>query len=337
MGILVAPGVRGLASDRVVEDANQVAWTFAYLVAGLLVMLVVYGAIELSRSSRAKSPLAAAAVSAAGLVAALTTPALQRPLFPALAAALALVTVTVVVLGGVRGLRVKHTRAVAALMLAFAAAGLVRVVAWELARRAGDAGDTRLYEVARVMATAALLFEGLGQMVAAAWLGTRSRFGGQVLSSLAVALAWLLTYAASVGAGVNAKPWQAAAHIALATATGLPQPYGPTGLAVFLLAASILLAGVAAIQQRQVVAVTTPLALSLIGRGAFDVPIHALAATAASLWLILASTDERAVWQALIAARGARGGNRVKDRPPSEPVGASRTPGGPLARAQEKP
>ena len=83
-------------------------------------------------------------------------------------------------------------------------------------------------------------------MIAAAWLGTRSRFGGQVLSSIAIGLAWVLTYGAALGASATAKPWEAAAHVALATATGLPHPYGPNGLGVFLLAASILLAGVAA-------------------------------------------------------------------------------------------
>ncbi len=92
----------------------------------------------------------------------------------------------------------------------------------------------------------------------------------------------------------------------MATALGLPHPYGPDGLPIFLLAASILLAGVAAAQRRQVVAVVSALSLSLIGRGVFDVPLHALAAAAAAVWLTRVAGDERAMWQAILASRGAR-------------------------------
>jgi len=326
-GVMVAPGLRGLAPDRIVVRTNQLGWTLAYFAVGLLVSAIVAAVIELSRGARSRSAVTGAAVAAGGLVAALAVPAMLRPLPPQLAVGLAVVASSVAALGGVRGLRAQHTRAVGLLMLSMAVAGLARVVAWDLARRAGDSGNTGLYAASRVVATAALGFEGFGQMLAAAWLGTRSRVLGQLLSSVAVGLAWLLTYAAAVGASVDARPWQAAAHIGLATATSLPQPYGPPGLAVFLLAASILLAGVAAVQRGQVVAVVTALALSLIGRGAFDVPVHALAAAAAGLWLILAGSDERAIWQSLLATRDRLGPRAAASTRRAESVAPSgRTP-----------
>ncbi len=304
-GVLVAPGLRGLAADRIVDASNRLAWTFAYFMFGLLVAAIILAALQLSRGARARNLGNGIAVSIAGLTMALAAPALVRPLPTVMAAILAVVASLAAIVGGLRGLRAKHTRAVAALMLSFAMAALLRIFAWDLARMAGDNGNTSLYATARGVATAALLLEAIGQMIAAAWLGTRSRFGGQFLSSIAVALAWVLTYGAALGASANAKPWEAAAHIALATATGLPRPYGPNGLGVFLLAASILLAGVAAVQRGQIAAVLAALSLSLIARGTFDVPIHALAATAAALWLMLAETDERAMWQSLLAQRGA--------------------------------
>ena len=235
------------------------------------------------------------------LVITLASPAVMYPLGPSRSTALAVATSILALGAGLQGLRTSHTRAVAVVMVSFAMAGLVRVLAWNLAGAAGDVGNMRLYNVARGVATAGILLEAFGQAIAAAWLGTRSRFLGQILSTVAVGVATLLMFEASYGASVSASPWQVAAHLALATASGLPQPYGPTGLAVFLLAGSIMLAGVAAIQRAQVVAVVAALALTLLSRGGFDIPMHALAAASAAVWLMLATTDERSVWQALLA------------------------------------
>ena len=315
-GVLIAPGLRGLAGDRAVDLWNHLAWTLAYFLSGLLIVLIWTAAFQLSGSARFRNLWRASGVSAAGLAAALAAPALFKPL-PALeAVALVVVTAFVIFAAAASALRKSHTRAVAAIMTVLGVAGLLRVIAWNVARTAGDSGNAALYAKARLVATAAVAFEIAGQMIAAAWLGTRSWFGGQVLSSVAVVLASVLTYGAAQGASASAKPWEVAAHFALATAPSLPQPYLANSVSVFLLASSILLAGVAAVQGKQVVAVVVALSLSLLGRGAFDVPIHALAACAAALWLTIAVTDERAVWQSLLASR------------PASERGRGRQPGG---------
>jgi hypothetical protein len=76
-----------------------------------------------------------------------------------------------------------------------------------------------------------------------------------------------------------------------------------SALAVFLVCGSILLALVAAVQPGAATAVVLSLSLCLLGRGAFDAPLRALAATAAGLWLMVATTDDRAMWAALLARR----------------------------------
>ena len=251
----------------------------------------------------------------AGLCLAVAGPALFGPLSTAASTLLAVATSVAVLIGAFHGMRAGHTRAVALVMGSLAVAGLLRVGAWHLARVAGDVASTHLYAAARGVATAGLVMECVAQMVAAVWLGTRSRLGGQVLSSIAVGLAWVLTVSASRGASVAATRWEGAAHVAVASASGLPHPFGPDGLAVFLLASSVLLAGVAAAQRRQVVAVVAALCLSLIGRGVFDVPLHALAAAAAAVWLTRIAGDDKAMWQAIRATRDAR----RRAEPPSEP------------------
>jgi hypothetical protein len=305
-GVLVAPGLRGLARDRVVDAGNRVAWTLAYAMCGLLAALIVMATLEVSRTARRQTVWTGIGVSAAGLALALAAPALLRPLQTSAATGLAVVTSFAVLVGAAQGFRARHTRAVALVMISLATAAIFRVVAWNLARAAGDWGSTQLYATARVVATVALGFEALAQMIAAAWLGTRSRLGGQALASVAIGLAWILTFSASRGANATASRWEGAAHVAVASALGLPHPYGPDGLAVFLLAASILLAGVAAAQRRQVVAVVMALSLSLIARGVFDVPLHALAAAAAAVWLTRVAGDERAMWEAILASRETR-------------------------------
>jgi hypothetical protein len=195
---------------------------------------------------------------------------------------------------------------VAVVLATFAFASLSRVVSWELARIAGEQSSMRLYTISRGVATGALVVEGLGQMFAAAWLGTRSRLLGQALSSAAVAGAFLLTWNAARGASDMAAPWQSALHVALGSAPGLPQPFGMSALAVFLVVCSILLALVAAVQPRSVAAVVCALSLGLLARGSFDVPLRALCAVAGSLWLMVATLDDRAMWRSLLAERERR-------------------------------
>jgi hypothetical protein len=79
-----------------------------------------------------------------------------------------------------------------------------------------------------------------------------------------------------------------------------------SALAVFLVVCSILLALVAAVQPRSVAAVVCALSLGLLARGSFDVPLRALCAVAGSLWLMVATLDDRAMWRSLLAERERR-------------------------------
>jgi len=303
LGLVVAPGLRGIASDAIVEPMNRVAWGASYFMCFLVVTTIVAATFEVARASRMNVMARAAAIGASGGALALSAPALARPLPSAVALALAVTTSIGCLAAAWEGTRRPHTRAVAIVVATFAVASLARVVSWELARFAGEASSMRLYTLSRGVATGALVVEGLGQMFAAAWLGTRSRLLGQALSSGAVAGAFLLTWNAARGASDMAAPWQSALHVALGGAPGLPQPFGMSALAVFLICCSILLALVAAVQPRAVAAVVFALSLALLGRGSFDAPLRALAAVAGALWLMVATTDDRAMWKSILAER----------------------------------
>jgi hypothetical protein len=303
LGIVVAPGLRGIATDRLVDAANRLSWTFGYFMAGLLVTAIVLACVELSRDSRIPMVIRAVAIGASGGVLSFAAPSLLTRLPSILALMLVFATSFVSLAAGAVAMRARHTRAVAIVVTAFALAALLRFGAWELAKLAGDRLSQRLYAYSRGVQTGSFVVEGLGQMVAAAWLGTRSRVIGQTMSSAAIAGAFFVTWGAARGALATALPWQSALHLALADAPGLPPPYGLNAFAIFLVVAAILLSLVAAVQPRQVVAVVTALSLALVARGAFDVPLHALSATAGGLWLMVSIGDPRSMWKSLVDTR----------------------------------
>jgi hypothetical protein len=158
----------------------------------------------------------------------------------------------------------------------------------------------------RNLATAAVLFEATGQLLAVTWLGTRGRWSGQLASLAALGAAFVLTWGVARGVHSGAAPWQAVLHTALADAPGVPPPYGLDALATFLVPASLLLALVAAALRQQVVAIVAAIALGLVSRGSFDAPLRALCAVAAAQWAALAGVDGRAMWVALIEDRNRR-------------------------------
>jgi hypothetical protein len=306
LGVIVMPGAKGLAGDAVVGPLSRVTWSMAYLMAGLVIAACVLACFELSRAMRMPVGPRVVAIGAAGAVLAFSAPALIIRLPAPVTLAMSLATV-LVTLGGVwAAVRATHTRGVAIIIGAFGVAGLLHLVAWQVGSVAGDKASTSLYTAAQGVATAAVVFEAIGQMAAAAWLGTRSRVMGQGLSSVAVAVAFVLTWGAAHGASATAATWQAGLHTALANAAGLPPPLGLSALATFLACASMLLALAAAVQPRQVAAVVCALSLALLGRGVFDVPLRALSATASSLWLMVALIDDRAMWKSLIEQREQR-------------------------------
>jgi hypothetical protein len=188
-------------------------------------------------------------------------------------------------------------------IIAMALASVARVGAWELAGDAGERGSTRMYDIAAAIATVGVVLEGLGQLAAAAWLGTRGGVAGRVLSNLAIAAAFLVTWGAARGVHPGAATWQAILHTALADAPGTPPPFALSAVATFLACCAIFLGIVAISLRGQMVAVLAALGLTLLSRGTFDVPIRALAIVAAGQWLLLATVDDRSMWRALVSSR----------------------------------
>lgn len=316
MGVLVAPGIRGVASQNVVEWVETGSAALAYTFTALLVALVCGASFELARAQRVSLAARGIVVAVSGLIVALASPAVVMRLQPAPALALGVVTSIVVLVAGIATVRTAHTRVLGAILIMLSVAGVLRPFAWEAIAIAADRSSMTAYNVARALGTIAVVIQTLATLVAAAWLGTRSKWRGRILANGAVILAFVVTYLAARDADVAPPATIAVLRASLARGTASALPYGISAIAQFLTPASVLLASVALLQKAQPKAVLVSLALALLSHGVFDVPLQALAITAAAQWSLLAMADGRAMWAAFA---------REKDKSGPGPASASDT------------
>ena len=304
MGLVVAPGLRGNTSERVILCADWVSTVLAYFLGLLLDQLIIWGTVELVRA-RGGGGVARFAIGGAGaIVVVFSAAGLRGRLEPLHAVIVSSAAAVASIAAAYRAARAPHTRATSGMLFAFAFAAIVRVAAWEIATAAGESASVPLFRLARVLATSGVLFETIGVMVAVTWLATRGRVTGQLATFAALVLAFVLTLGVAHGAHSDASLWESVLHTALADAFGVPPPYGRlAALATLLVPASLLLAFVSALQPKQVVVVVASVALALVSRGAFDAPLRALCAVVAAQWAVLACSDQSAMWQTLIDDR----------------------------------
>jgi hypothetical protein len=306
LGVIVAPGVRGNAGESVVLATDWTSRAVGCFLMGALIALFLEGTLELLRTH--ELPIAArfALIGGSGCVVVLSGTALGDRMPPPFAVLVASAAIVVTLAGAYCGARAPHTRAIGGVLLAFGFAALARLAAWELATRAGETANIPLFATSRGFATAGVLLEAGGQLLAVFWLSSRGKWAGQLGLTLALLGAAGLTWAVAQGMHSGASIWESIVHSALADAPGVPPPFRFDAFATFLVAASILLALVAAAQPNQVPAVVAAMTLALLSRGAYDVPLRALCAVTSAQWVALACIDGRAMWRTLIADRARR-------------------------------
>jgi hypothetical protein len=302
LGVVVAPGLKGVASDLVVGRWDIGAATFAYAMGLLLVGLLATGLFDLVRAPRISPGVRGSMVFGASVVVALVIPAFVHTLAPLGSVVIIAGATTVALVGGLVAMRTPHTRAGGLLLVLMACSALTRLIAWRIA--VGASESLSGYGVARGFATVSVVFEGLAQAATVVWVGMRGRWVGQLATPLALAGAFILVWGAGEGRGEEAAQWQFALHGALAWVPP-PEPFGLGTLSVFFGVSAPLLGLATMIAVRKPAAVSSAMALALIGRGALDVPLRALATCAAATWMVLAMMDERAMWAALVAEKKA--------------------------------
>lgn len=319
-GVLVAPGVRGVASQETVDFVENGSAALAYTFAALLVGLVCAASFELARARRVPLWARGTVVAVSGLVVALVSPSVVTRLQVVPALALAIVTGLLVLLGGVAALRAAHTRALGVILAMLAVAGLLRPIAWEALAIAQDRASMAAFTFGRVVGAFAVVLHALAVLVAATWVGTRDRaqggasagrgWRGRVLANAAIILGFVVTYLAARETEGAPLATFAVLRTALAHAPGASLPWGIGAIAQFLVPASVLLAVAALVSGARTKAVVVSLSLALLSSGAFDVPLQSLAIVASAEWALLAMADDRSIWETLAERR-----DHVAERP----------------------
>jgi hypothetical protein len=301
--------MRGNASESVVVGTERVADMLAYAFCAGLLVLLCGGAYELSRAKGLPLASRVVAVGSAGLVIALAAPSLAHRLHAPLALALAIAATVTALAAGITSFASPHTRWTGVVIVGLALAALARLLAWELATVAGERASIALYNASRGLATAGLVVECVSQIVARRTARSGGRWVALILMNLALVGAVVVTWGAARGSVPEAKLWQSILYTALADTPGTPAPsYALSPVAVFLVPSAIFHALAVAVQPKRNIAVLAALSLGLLSRGAFDVPLRALAVAVAAHWLLLARSDRRAMWTDLQREHDERAG-----------------------------
>lgn len=298
LGATIVPGLRGIASDATITRWEHITAGVSYAMAFLLAGLLLTGAFDLSRTRKVGIVPRALLFFGAPGVLAMLVPAFAHTLTASGSLILIVATLLVVIGGATAGLQTPHTRALALVQLVLGFAALSRAVAWLIGTAFPD--NLRAWVVARTFATAGVVAEGIAQMVAVAWLSTRRRMASSLASAVALIVAFVIVWMAG-RAGSDSPSWECVLRAGIGGQTAAQSTLG--ALEAFFVTASVLLALACALVPRQLTVVTCGIALALLGRGAFDVPLRALAATVAALWTTLAAADDRAMWKALSGSR----------------------------------
>ena len=300
LGLFVVPGLRGNADESTVLAWEKLS-TVASIGTGILVAaLATSGAFDLARAAKVPLSVRVPTVTVGTVAIVLGMASMTQKLPPFLLAVMMINATVLALIASRSALRTPHARAPALVLLGTALASTSHFVAWELAGLGAE--RPALYGSARVAATGALALTALSQLVAATWISSRGRGVGKLGALVAMALAMAVVWGAGRGASISAAPWQAVLHTAL-DGTPWPKPFLADVLPAFFTASSLTLALAVALVPKQVPVLTATAALGLVGRSTLDVPMSALCAAAASVWLLLAASDDRAMWGELVSRR----------------------------------
>lgn len=313
LGRVLAPALRGAVTgfDRAIALADRagVVATQAFAVLGVVVAtLELFAAL---RETRFGVGFRVVALLLAGSTISLFGRAVHEPLPGAWNVGLAIGSATLALACAREAVRVPRTRAMGvALAFASLAAGL-HLAALVLAMRAGDEARVDLATLARALATASTLADGLVLATALGWISSRD--GKLVSARTAVALlfAMVVAWAAVRGGLDGASSTEVVARRAVERLLLAPPPSFAPALRYFVEALSLGLAVVVLFVRRQLASVVSSFALVLVARPATDVPLAALALTIASLATARAVVDDRAMWALFLDREPARASRRA--------------------------
>ncbi|HMJ54124.1 MAG TPA: hypothetical protein VK540_18715 [Polyangiaceae bacterium] len=306
-GRSVAPALRGARAglDRVISYADLWGGVASYLFAFIGLSALIVEIMLTFREKRFSLVYRVAATVLGLTVVSLVAPAFREPLPERANIVAALASGLVAVFASYEAMTVPRTRALGVLLVTAGTAALLHLGGTVLAWYAGEHALYRAAAVARLLATASVLFDTIALLTGFAWLTTRTSrttvWGARVALFVACVLAW----GAARGGPHDGSPlWQIVTYRAVERILAPPPPYVWIPYRYVLETCAPLLGVIAVFARGQMPAVIGALTLALIARPTTDVPLSALALTLAALSTPLAARDDRGMWAVLMANSG---------------------------------
>ncbi|MBI5532585.1 MAG: hypothetical protein HY898_07710 [Deltaproteobacteria bacterium] len=307
LGRVVAPALKGSFNgiDKFIWYADKLAGVTSQGLAFAVTALAIGALLVVARDNRVSLFVRALLVPQTVLVLFLGIWATRKALPNPGAILVGLMASVAAIIGAIQGMLQPRTRAVAVVLAVTGLAGLLHVASGTVMLRPGT-----MPVIAAALSSLAVLVHGIALLVALVWLATRRRTIIPPATMGALAVSVLLTWAAARGAQTpSANGW---AFVWRALETLLPSPASglPVAMGMFLAVLSPSLAVAALATRRQIPSVIGALTLTLLAGVLVDAPVQAMILTLASLSTVLASRDERGMWEALIGRPLRPGGSK---------------------------
>jgi hypothetical protein len=303
-GRSIAPALRGAREglDKVIGYADLWGGIASYLFAFIGLSAVIVELMLTFREKRFSLAYRVAATVLGLAVVSLVAPAVREPLPERASIVVALASGLLAVFASYEAMTVPRTRALGVLLVTAGTAALLHIGATVLAWHAGEHALYRAAGIARLLATASVLFDTIALLTGFAWLTTRTSLSTVWIARAALFLGCVLAWGAARGGAHQGSPlWQIVTYRAVERLLAPPPPYVWIPYRYVLETCAPLLGVVAVLARGQMPAVIGALALALVARPTTDVPLSALALTLAALTTPLAARDDRGMWAVLMA------------------------------------
>ena len=303
-GRSLAPALRGAREglDKVIGYADLWGGIASYFFAFVGLSAVIVELMLTFREKRFSMVYRVAATVLGLAVVSLVAPAFREPLPERASIMAALASALVAVFASYEAMAVPRTRALGVLLVTAGTAALLHLGGTVLGWYAGEHALYRAAAIARMLATASVLFDTIALLTGFAWLTTRSNVSTVWAARVALFIACALAWGAARGGPREGSPlWQIVTYRAVERLLVPPAPYVWVPYRYVLETCAPLLGLVAVFARGQMPAVIGALALGLIARPTTDVPLSALALTLAALTTPLAARDDRGMWAVLMA------------------------------------
>jgi hypothetical protein len=311
LGRVIAPSMKGLVTglQRVTDVVDYGAGIFSHVLALGASALIFGSALLVAREVKVSLATRIVLLAETTIVLFVSIPASRTPLAPLGCMVIGLMASLIGITGGAQGLREPRSRALGAVLMTTSIAGGLRVIASMLLSFSSAQRAVRYQAIADVLSTLSMLLFAGALLIALLWLASRRRTIAPPSTLLALVLSVVWCWLAAKGQRHDAGPWFVFFDRALDHLTPIPHSLLPLPLANFFSAMGPSLAVGALITRRQMPTVIGALSLVLIAGPLIDAPAHALILVLAAFATVLASRDDRGMWETLLG-RPLREGER---------------------------